>query len=57
MSFGIKQRIHMGCGEPLQCRSWIVRPRRALPPGDTGANKETVQEPRTTMRSGTKCKT
>jgi hypothetical protein len=30
MSSTVKFRMHMGCGEPLQSRSWVSRPLQVL---------------------------
>jgi hypothetical protein len=56
MSFGIKRRIQMGCGEPLQCRWWITDPLRALSHGNSVAPGGAVQKGRARMSSGARCK-
>ncbi len=56
MNFGIKRRIQMGCGEPLQCRWWIAGPLRASSLGNSSARNGAVHKGRARESSGVRCK-
>ena len=53
MSSTSKFRMHMGCGEPLQSRSWIAQPMRILL---TLGKNERQSMPRTAARRGARGK-
>jgi hypothetical protein len=56
MSFEIKLRMQMGCGEPLQCRWWITHPTRSLHSGGAGTHGCAVRERQAAVNPRTRCK-
>lgn len=56
MNFGIKRRIQMGCGEPLQCCWLVVLSLRALPYGNPVTSGSTVQKRKAAVGSAIRCK-
>lgn len=56
MSDSCKFRFHMGCGEPLQSRWWVVQPVRSLLTMEQDVQNVRVPNQRTSERQGAKCK-
>lgn len=50
MSSDGKFRMHMGCGEPLQCRHWAARPGQELPGGKTHGEGRQRDDARRVLR-------
>ena len=56
MNFDGKFRFHMGCGEPLQSRSWLKRTLRLRLSADNDGKIKCARAGLTPSRRGAKCK-
>ena len=56
MNFGGKFRIHMGCGEPLQSRSWLAQSLQARASAGNVVKSKYARSGRSAPSRGTKCK-
>jgi len=56
MSSDGKIRIHMGCGEPLQSRSWLVHSLQARASAGNDVKSRGARGRQSASRRGAKCK-